>query len=198
MPLGFDNIKLGDHVGTEHAWELRKKLVLNNVYTSIGRLVSEAKNQEICTSLAVFKPFRIVNFIIENDRRDWKPHVVKQLKEKAKQSELFQDSDSLFDIVKKIPYKFSYEFLDAENKVSTLMIADWEIGQLYWNCLKRYANNEDAACDAVKKKYFDDFAKTKDLHLFLGTTRLHHFIAPNPFIIVGTFHPPTVRQIELF
>jgi len=43
---------------------------------------------------------------------------------------------------------------------------------LYWNCLKRYEGNEAMACEDVKKKYFDDFAKTKDLYLFLGTTRV--------------------------
>jgi len=69
------------------------------------------------------------------------------------------------------------------------MIEDWEIGALYWNSLKRNEGDERKACLDVRKKYFDDFAKTKDLHLFLGTTREFHLIAPNPFVIIGTFHP---------
>jgi hypothetical protein len=44
----------------------------------------------------------------------------------------------------------------------------------------------------------DDFAQTKDLHLFLGTTFLHHVRrAKNPFVIIGTFHPPHVTQESL-
>lgn len=79
-----------------------------------------------------------------------------------------------------------------------MMIEDWEIGQLFWNCLKRHEGNEAQACADVRKKYFDDLAKTKDLHLFLGTTREFHLIAPNPFIIVGTFHPKKIVQTTLF
>jgi len=46
------------------------------------------------------------------------------------------------------------------------MIEDWEIGQLYWNCLARQEGNESKAVEDVKKKYFDDFAKIKGLNLF--------------------------------
>jgi len=78
------------------------------------------------------------------------------------------------------------------------MIEDWEIGQLYWNCLRRHEGDEAKACADVKKKYFDDFAKTKDLYLFLGTTRVHHLRARNPFVIIGTFHPKKIEQTSLF
>ena len=57
---------------------------------------------------------------------------------------------------------------------------------------------EKKACADVKKKYFDDFAKTKDLYLFLGTTREFHLIAPNPFVIIGVFYPKKVTQTSLF
>jgi hypothetical protein len=79
-----------------------------------------------------------------------------------------------------------------------MMIEDWEIGQLYWNCLARHAGNEKKALEDVRKKYFDDFAKTKDLHLFLGTTQAHHHLSLNPFIIIGTFHPKKIIQQKLF
>ena len=79
-----------------------------------------------------------------------------------------------------------------------MMIEDLEIGALYWNSLKRHEGNESKACADVKKKYFEDFAKTKDLYLFLGTTREFHLIAPNPFVIIGTFHPKKIVQTSLF
>jgi hypothetical protein len=81
------------------------------------------------------------------------------------------------------------------------MIEDWEIGELYWNCLKRHGD-EKVACEKVRYKYFDDFAKTKDLHLFLGTAKTFQLRSPNPFLVIGTFHPKhqkaMIRQGVLF
>ena len=37
-----------------------------------------------------------------------------------------------------------------------------------------------AVGEAVKMKYFDDFAKTKDLHFFLVTSQVHYFKSQNP------------------
>jgi hypothetical protein len=77
------------------------------------------------------------------------------------------------------------------------MIEDWETGQLFWRQLEKYQNEEKAIAD-VRKKYFDDFAKTKDLHFFLGTTQAFHFQSHNPFIIIGTFQPKVELQGKLF
>lgn len=80
------------------------------------------------------------------------------------------------------------------------MIEDWELGQLYWNCLKTSNNDEELACRKVKQKYFNEFLG-KDLFFFLGTTRQYHKIAPNPFIIIGAFYPPKEKespQLSLF
>ncbi|GGE28682.1 hypothetical protein [Psychroflexus planctonicus] len=54
---------------------------------------------------------------------------------------------------------------------------------------RKYEGNEAKAVTDVRKKYFDDFALTKDLYLFLGTSQLHHYVSHNPFMIIGTFHP---------
>lgn len=78
------------------------------------------------------------------------------------------------------------------------MIEDWELGQLFWKCLKKYNGDEAKAVEDVRKKYFDDFAKTKDLYLFLGTSLVHHYVSKNPFMIIGTFHPKMESQIRLF
>ena len=60
-----------------------------------------------------------------------------------------------------------------------------------------YVTNEEM--ENVFKFYnFDDFSKTKDLYFYLGTTREFHLIAPNPFIIIGTFHPKKDAQLSLF
>ena len=115
------------------------------------------------------------------------------------QLNLFEsDRNGQFEVVKKLPYKFSYRLSDDQGKISTMMIEDWEIGQLYWNSLKRHDGHELLACEDVRKKYIDDFAQTKDLYLFLGTTYVHHNTAPNPFVIIGTFHPKPTSQTSLF
>ena len=192
--------KIGEIKPDGGAWTLRREIVLKNVHTNMTSLINEAKDNSKYTSLAIFKPKEILDFIIEKVERVWDKKKLDNLKAKAQQLNLFQNSDNPFEVVRKLPYKFSYKFTSDDGIERTMMIEDWEIGQLYWNCLERHEgyDAEDKACADVKKKYFDDFAKTKDLHLFLGTTREFHLIAPNPFVIIGTFHPKKIVQTSLF
>ncbi|MBT3274209.1 MAG: hypothetical protein HN368_13715 [Spirochaetales bacterium] len=178
------------------AWVERRKHVLKKVYSSLNILLAEAKNPQIRTSLATFKPEKIVGFTIEKSDRDWDAGKVAEIEKRRKQLTLFDEENPL-RVVRKIPYKFSYRILDVNGKKAKMMIEDWEIGQLYWNSLARRGSEEEACAD-VRKKYFDDFANTKDLHLFHGTTLEYHNIGINPFIIIGTFHPKPQIQTELF
>lgn len=163
-------------------------------------LIAQAKDTTKYTSLAVFKPKEILDFKIEKVERDWDITKLNNLKARAQQLNLFQNSENPFEVVRKLPYKFSYKFISDDNIERTMMIEDWEIGQLFWNCLKRHEGHdaETKACEDVRKKYYDDFAQTKDLYLFLGTTREFHLIAPNPFVIIGTFHPKKIVQSSFF
>jgi hypothetical protein len=183
------NFKTLEEIKTDNNWQERKNIVLKKIYTNLSVLIEEAKDKNICTSLAVFKPKEILDFTIKSVERNWDKGKLENLKARAKQLNLFENSENPFEVVNKLPYKFSYKFLDENDKESTMMIEDWEIGALYWNCLRRHEGNEGKACEDVKKMYFDNFAKTKDLFLYLGTTREYHNIAPNPFVIIGTFHP---------
>lgn len=190
--------KICEHIDTKNDWRLRKEIVLKNVYTNMTTLISEAKDEKKYTSLAVFKPKEIIDFTIEKVEREWNKKKLDKLKANAQQLNLFENSENPFEVVRKLPYKFSYKFNSEDGIVRTLMIEDWEIGALFWKSLKKHEGDEVKACTDVKTKYFDDFAKTKDLHLFLGTTREFHLIAPNPFVIIGTFHPKKVIQASLF
>lgn len=177
------------------AWLERRKYVLNKVYTNMTKLIAEAKNKAICTSLAVFKPTKVMDFIWEEVDRAWTSDKLAQFK----QFNLFQSADEKqFEVVRKLPYKFSFIYQDEEGKQSKTMIEDWETGQLYWNSLHRWKGNEQKACEDVRKKYLDNFAQTKDLYFFMGTTQVHHFRGKNPFLIIGTFHPKHISQLELF
>ena len=81
-----------------------------------------------------------------------------------------------------------------------MMIEDWETGMLFFNCLKASNGDENIALQKVKKKYFDEY-KEHDLHFFLGTTKAHHNVSKNPFMIIGAFappYPPSAEQLKLF
>jgi len=179
-------IKIIGHIGTENNWAERKSIALGKVYYNLSELIAEAKNKNIRTSLAVFKPTSVKDFKIEEVNRDWD----KDKLAKLQQMNLFQTaSDNTFEVVRKLPYKFSYVFSDNQGTESKMMIEDWEIGALFWRQLAKHEGNESKACADVRNKYFDDFAKNKDLYLFLGTTQVHHNVSHNPFMIIGTFHP---------
>ena len=185
-------IKVVGHINTNSNWAVRKKIVLNAVYDDLEQLISEAKDKKVCTSLAVFKPTKINDFVYEKVEREWD----NKKKEQLRQMKLFEKKRD-FEIVRKLPYKFSYIFEDVNGKQSRMMIEDWEIGALYWNCLASNEGDEKTSCNEVIAKYFDDFAKTKDLYFFLGTTKVNHFVAKNPFIIIGAFYPKPETQLKL-
>ncbi len=195
-PKSIDSeIKVVGHVETANNWEERKKICLGKIYYNLTELIAEAKNKDICTSLAVFKPTEILDFTAELVDREWD----KDKLAKLNQLNLFEtNKEGKFEVVQKLPYKFKFHFKDNQGTISRMMIEDWETGQLYWNCLARHEGNEQKAIADVRKKYFDDFAKTKDLHFFLGTTQAHHHVSLNPFIIIGTFQPKIELQTKLF
>ena len=107
------------------------------------------------------------------------------------QSDLFEDNSwrDTFKNIPKLPFSFSYHFEDVNGKASELQILDWEIGQLYWNCLNSTLQRESDALTMVCNKYYVDFLKT-DLHFFLGTTLKYHRFALNPWVIIGVFPIP--------
>jgi hypothetical protein len=190
--------KIGEIKADGDSWTKRREIVLKNVHTNMTTLIAEAKNDEKYTSLAVLKPKQILNFKIESVEREWDKKKLDKVKANAQQLDMFRDPENPSKIVNKLPYKFSYKFNSDDGVERTLMIEDWEIGALYWNSLRRYEGDEFKAFEDIRKKYFDDFAKTKDLYLFLGTTREYHLIPPNPFVIIGTFYPKKITQTSLF
>lgn len=198
-PYSHDSeIKIVGHLDTNKNWFERKQIVLNHVKYNMTELIAEAHDKNIRTSLAVFKPTKILDFKIEKESREWDKIKLAKLEAERKQFNLFEQPENPFEVVRKLPYKFSYVFEDIEGRSSKLMIEDWEIGQLFWNCLAKHEGNEAKAIKDVKSKYYDDFALTKDLHFLLGTSLLFHDRSHNPFMIIGTFHPKKESQLSLF
>lgn len=199
--LGTVTVEEEQKQGRKAPWTLRRSIIFKNkkIYTNLEELIKEARTDK--TSLAVFKPNKILGFTWEETERDWDKDKLKLLEAESRQLSLFQTLEELereFQVVKKVPYKFSYRFQDDSGKISKMMIEDWEIGMLFFNCLKRADNNENEAILKVKDKYFTEFLN-RDLYFFLGTTKEFHNVAPNPFIIVGLFYPPKESgQLSLF
>ncbi len=202
--LTMSDMVVCGHIDTDkNAWLERRKIVLNKVYSNLKVLIEEAKDRSVCTSLASFKPTEIIDFYWKETTRDWKKEKVEFLKSKSIQMNIFEtdDEESIenFELVDKLPYNFYYRFKDEAGQISNLMIEDWEAGMLFWNSLVRHNGDEQLACEDVKKKYFDNFAKTKDLYFFLGTRYQEHAKNyKNPFSIIGVFYPKHIIMDELF
>ncbi|MDH7464298.1 hypothetical protein QEG73_23575 [Chitinophagaceae bacterium 26-R-25] len=194
IDYSFSTINVHNKIDTKYNWRERKTYCLANVYVNKAELLADSLAPQN-VSLATFKPSKILSFEIENDEREWK----NEWKEIRKQGDLF-DSDKSPEIqIPKLPYKFSYRFLDDKGVSSTLMIEDWEIGALYWNCLRSSNGNEIEALKKVREKYEKEFLTENDIYFFLGTTKEWHTRrSPNPFVIIGVFYPKKETQISLF
>jgi hypothetical protein len=195
-PVNYDfkDIFIGETINTDGNWLLRKELCLKNIYTNKKKLLEDSKAPGNL-SLATFKPTKVIGVEIDEDEREWKD----EWKELRKQGNLFETIKPIETLIPKLPYKFFYRFLDDEGVESKLMIEDWEIGALYWNCLRSSDGNESIALEKVKEQYENNFIKNKDLYLFLGTTKeWHRRRANNPFVIIGVFYPKKELQGRLF
>ena len=194
-------IKVLSTIDTDNdkSWQTRKELIFANtkVYTNLKIIIKKANNENEL-SLAIFKPTEITDFTYEKDSEEWDEKKLRAIEANKQQLKLFEEYKREIEIVNKLPYKFYYHFKDDAGKESKLMIEDWEIGQLYWNCLKRKSKKE--ALTDIVAKYKNNFINNKDIYFFLGTTRQYHGWAKNPFVITGVFYPPkeNTQQILQF
>jgi hypothetical protein len=198
-PADIRQITPISHMGFSSNWRERRRLLLNTtpVYTRLESLIAGAKANAL--SLAVFKPAKILDFLWEEEEREWDAEKVAEMRERTHQRELFAQDRwrETFKLIRKLPYSFSYRFEDDTGRESTLQVLDWETGALFWNCLRASKGDERVALEKIRAKYFDEFRR-RDLHFFLGTTQQFHFVAPNPWVIIGVFPIPYQLQRELF
>ena len=180
--------------GQANFWQKRMRIIDTvPLYRNLQKLIGEAK-QKPYPSLAILKPTKILDFVIEPTERDWS----EEQKAYFNQADLFMQIKPL--TLKKLPYKYSYRFLTEDEKERTLMIEDWEVGALFWKCLKLCNGDENAANRKVREKYLA-IAKKPNVFFFIGTVLGNHMKSPNPFIIIGVGAPDTdinVQQMELF
>ena len=184
------NFKLLNCIDTSNNWEKRKEIVLKEIFFSFEEIITLSKGS-LMKSLATIKPKEIIAFEYKKTAPNWKL----SWQSLWGQLDLFQKID-INSIIPKVPYKFYYKFTTEDNKPRKIEIEDWEIGALYWNCFKK-TNNEKEALKLVEKKYYDDFVQNKDLYFFVGTNYLWQMKnSPNPFMIIGLFYPPKIKERE--
>lgn len=202
-PTNIDKeIRMLDIVDTKGDWIKRKRLIGDKVWYNMTDLIAAAKDPDVGTSLAIVKPKEIIDFVWKPCEREWDKQKMDRVIANKAQGSLFDEDETrlVFQVVKKLPYEFSYIFTTEDGKKRTIMIEDWEVGALYWNCLKSAKGDEEIACQKVKEKFFDNMWHQRDLHFFMGTTKQYHNVGHNPFIIIGVFYPPKIdtRQLPLF
>lgn len=175
-------------------WQSRMRIIDEvPIRDNLQEVINEAKRPPF-PSLAILKPVKILDFVIEPTTRDWS----EAQKAYFNQPDLFRPIEKL--TLKKLPYKYSYRFTTKDRQERTLMIEDWEIGALFWNCMQNNDGNENDANQKVRKKYLD-IAKNPNVFFFIGTALSNHKRSPNPFIIIGVGAPDVdinTQQMELF
>ena len=86
-------------------WDERRKIIFRNkkIYANLQELIDKTKTDG--TSLAVFKPTKVLDFLIEPGERDWDPKKLESLRRLSQQMKLFQtveEIDAEFRVVPKV------------------------------------------------------------------------------------------------
>jgi hypothetical protein len=168
---------IGNPLSTRGNWAERKKYVLAKGTKTLEQL-NDLKSSDR-TSLGIVKPKKIEDLIVEPDCSQWPP------KQQAvfNQKRLFGPRQRPLE---KIPFKFSYRFScdDGTCTGHKMMIADWELGELYRNMRDKY-HDSDQAAKKVRQKFLDEMCNCgKDTHFFVGTT-----LDYGAWIVLGVFWP---------
>lgn len=195
-------LELGDHIGTEEAWEKRRRLVLDKVqiFTRQSELLEASRTN--AASLAVFKPTALKLHWSTAEIEEADPHRLASIKAQLAQRDFFEENywRPDFKLAEPIPYDFKYEITDADGKTFTHKIIDWELGALFLN-QKRAKGVEGAKQDVMTKYGVDFLAPGTDIYLFMGTMyKFQKMNVANPWTIIGVAPFPRVaaRQPDLF
>lgn len=181
----LDTITLGDFLKSDgKSWRSRREVALKQgARINMDHLIRDAHDRTLGTSLATFKPTRVLNVFCRPDSAEWSPKLLAQFR----QGDLFRSYGDPFSLIQKIPWRFYIHFADEVGKESRMMVEDWGIGMLYRNGLKAGKSSLEAAEDVCAK--IRGYAEHTDFHLFLGTSLRHHYASHNPFMIIGLFYP---------
>lgn len=188
---------VGEPIPTKNGdWSERARFALTKKAGSMECLYAQQETDR--TSLGVFKPKKIRDLIVSPDEADWKSG----FKAALAQARLWENRTVSKEPPPKIPFKFHYLF-ECDDPACKgnhrMMIEDWEVGALFWKCVRSGASHEEA-CQKVKQKFFDQIcAPDCNTHFFVGTILSH----PKTWVIIGVFYPKITTasadpQLRLF
>jgi len=164
------------------SWPERAKYALAKRSRSMEELYEQQKVDR--TSLGVIRPKRVIDIEITPDEPEWKPQFLDALK----QQRLWDDRKATQEPPRKVPWKFHYRFECDDPRCNgnhRMMIEDWELGALFWNCVDK-GDDSDTAASKVKQKFLTQMcAPDRDTHFFVGTILEH-----GTWVVIGVFWPP--------
>ena len=174
-----DSIKiLSPPLPTAQYWQARSEIISPLVSSSLCQL--ERNRREGGPTLGIFKPYQIKGLSITKETKpDWTE------KERGILSQQSMYDTRKFNVLEKIPYKFTYSFTcnDPNCNGHQLSVIDWEIGQSYRSWSKTYGDDWKKA---FRNKYETEMILNRDTHFYMGTIRSH----PHIWVIIGLYYPP--------
>jgi len=189
--IDCDSIERLGVIETDQGWMERRSWFEPLVVDSAQTL--EQCRQTDGVTLGILRVDRFVALDISPCKQ---PHWTRTEITKLRQDGLFDDEATRTRApLRKVPYEFRLEYeVDTASGTerNSHLITDWEIGALYWNCVRRYKIDWEIP---LRRKIEDDLA-TRDLHVLLGTVHRH----PNVWIAAGLIYPPRqgdARQLSL-
>ncbi len=182
-----DTIQLiGEPIGTKDNWAERAKYALAKKSQSMEQLFEKQADDK--TSLGVFRPKAIHDLAVTQDDAEWNPGFLNALK----QQRLWETRKASKEPPRKVPFRFHYKFECHDSRCKKnhqMMIEDWEVAALYWNCVDG-GDSPEKACRKVKQKFLDEICgPTRDTHFYVGTILAH----PKSWVVIGTFWPKIVQ-----
>lgn len=179
--VDVDSIKRLQQVGTNHGWAERLQWIAPHFLPDFASL--EDRRQASGETLGFIRPIKYRLTIEAADEQDW----TDEEKAKLVQDGLFDESVVRNRVsLKKIPNNFYYEYechLNVEKHFWKHKLTDWEVGALYWKCIKLYGQEWEKY---FRQKLETDFLEKRELAFLMGT--MHRF--PDQWLIVGLVYPP--------
>ena len=150
--------------------------------------------EKALVSLALLRPKRIISLDITPARnQDWTEDERAKLLQEQMQGSLFDEAEAKRQVreLKKIPFDFYYRYVcdtsDGERE-ERHKIVDWEVGALYWKCLRSHSKEWEIPFRAK----LEGELTGKNLMFLMGNQ--HRF--QDQWLIISLIYPPMQKPIQ--
>jgi hypothetical protein len=179
-----DTIKRGEVIPTRGDWKERMSWIESCVLGSYEEL--EARRLSEGHTLGIVRLSTLLGLDITPAREpEWTSKELVALQQEG----LFDtDEQRQRAQLNKIPFEFHYRYAcqTAEGvEERRHMLTDWEIGALYWNCVRSHGSNWQIPF----RQKLEVELPGKDVLFVMGT--MHRF--PGQWLIIGLIYPPKVH-----